>query len=180
MERRTENAIPNRRVLANQVDVEVYKEREAYVDKYEELDWYPLDSYIIKIAGQDVLNNLRSEKMKMDFVVKELNQQIQYDNGIPGVIVRVHDDGRKRINAGTRSGMTKRQNYEDQNGDAEAVEHTFQSFNKASHQQFSQASSMQSVAREYAWAQEEDPVQSMMVSGFDRYMIYDIFIYDMT
>ena len=53
------------------MDVSAFKQKESYFDKFEELDWYPLDSYIRKVAGDAVLRNLASEAQKIEFVTKE-------------------------------------------------------------------------------------------------------------
>ena len=50
-ERRASNAMRGKRVAADQVDVSLYKTQESYADKFEELDWFPLDSYIVKVGG---------------------------------------------------------------------------------------------------------------------------------
>ncbi|CAJ1441073.1 unnamed protein product, partial [Effrenium voratum] len=70
-----------KRVAADQVDVSLYKTQESYADKFEELDWNTLQK-------------------KLDWVTNVCGQQISYDEGRPGVNVRVHEDGRKRIRLG--------------------------------------------------------------------------------
>eukprot|EP00435_Cladocopium_sp_Y103_P047898 s1190_g14.t1 len=163
-ERRTENAIPQKRVLANQMDVSAFKQKESYTDKFEELDWYPLDSYIRKVAGAAVLSNLTSEAQKIEFVTRELRQKIQYDNGRPGVTCLVHDDGRKRIHAGTRTGLTKRQDL--QPADTEGVEQMFQSYQRGAGSQFSQAMSLEHVSEQFhQLAEYEDCQQDVGLTG---------------
>jgi len=169
--RRAENAIPHKRVTASHMDVSAFKQKESYFDKFEELDWYPLDSYIRKVAGDAVLRNLASEAQKIEFVTKELRQKIQYDNGSPGVTVRVHDDGRKRINAGTRTGLTKRQDF--QAADTEGVEQIFRTYQRGSGNLFSQAMSLERVSEQFQLAECEDCQQlfgscKSCTSCFDR------------
>lgn len=132
-----------------------FQHKEAYVEKYEEMDWFPLDSYIKKVAGEAVCRSLGTQQRKIEFVNKELGLPIDWDNGEPGVTVRVHDDGRKRIRAGSKTGLTKRQTFAELN-DAEGVEQKYQNFQSGIAGQFSQAKSLEQVSSQWNADQMEE------------------------
>ncbi len=154
-ERRAENSIPNRRVPQSHMDVSVFKQKEAYMDKYEEYTWFPVDAYIQKAAGSDTLQSLGTLKRKLDFITNQLGQQVVYDNGEAGVTVKAHADGRKKICLGSRTGMTKRQDLSEASGVGQ-VEEVFTGWQNESQAQFSGVRSLTDVQMQLENASTED------------------------
>ena len=112
------------------------------MDKYEEFNWYPIDSYIQKTAGLDALQSLGTFKRKLDFITNQLGQQVVYDDGEPGVTVNAHADGRKRIRIGSRTGMTKRQDLSEQTSSVGQMEEVFNGWQNAAQSQFNGTQSL--------------------------------------
>ena len=104
--RRRENA-SSRSVVNSQFDMTAYQQQEAYVDKFEEYDWIPLHSYLMIVKAP--MNQLPNLEAQLKFVREICGQEIHYDNGTPGVNQPRHQDGRKRVRVGARTGAIKKQ-----------------------------------------------------------------------
>lgn len=109
-ERRRENAA-SRRIRHSQFDVSVLQSKKAYADMFEEYEWFPLDGYILHVAGPDVLAEHNTMEKKVQFITEICKQEIVYDKGVAGVSQRVHSDGRKRIRLGTQTSVQTKQDH---------------------------------------------------------------------
>ena len=137
------------------MDLSVFKQKEAYMDKYEEYTWFPVDTYIEKAAGAETLEKLGTLKRKLNFISNTLGQQVVFDNGEPGVTVKAHADGRKRICMGSRTGMTKRQDLSEGSGVGQ-MEEMFTGFQNETQSQFSGIQSLTDVQMQLENASVED------------------------
>ena len=147
-ERRAENAVPGKRVLASQMDISIFKQQEFYCDKFEEMEWFPIDSFIKKVAGQEVLDSLSTMKRKLQYVQSECSQKVVWDCGAPGVTVKTHDDGRKKVMMGSRTGMTKKQDMSTEGSDSSGIQSLYSQWQTGMRNQFSGLQSIEDVSRQ--------------------------------
>lgn len=147
-ERRAENALPGKRVLASQMDISIFKQQEFYCDKFEEMEWLPIDSFIRKVAGQETLDSLSTMKKKLAYVKNECSQNVVYDGGIPGITLKTHQDGRKKLMVGCRTGMTKKQDLSNDASDSAGVQSMYSQWETGVRSQFEGLQSIEDVSRQ--------------------------------
>ena len=76
-------------------DFSAIKKMVAFTAKFTEMDWLPVDSYL-KHVGALALKRFEDLEQKIAFIKDICKQDITWDEGIPGVNVPVHQDGKKR------------------------------------------------------------------------------------
>lgn len=72
-----------------------------YGETYVDGDWVPIELYISEVGGP--IEQLNTTSKQVQWVQSFCKQRVQFDNGVPGVVVPDRDDGRKRIRIGTRT-----------------------------------------------------------------------------
>ena len=71
-----------------------------FAEAYVEGTWYPVDAFLVQAGAP---SGFKSELEKIRWIQTVCKAKIQYDNGVAGVVVPDHADGRKRVRLGFNS-----------------------------------------------------------------------------